>query len=132
MKKITTIASAGRHFVIALFRPSLLVLFLLAGQGCSKQVGQWDVFKGKTKVLWIKEEPGVLISTGMLPAGAEPVRHPFLTGVAKVPEEEDHLGRLLRSAKTFDEFVLLLKRDGYTLKPSSEQRKPNKSIQGPP
>lgn len=79
----------------------------------------WDVYKGERKVLWIKNEPGPLMSTALLPPGAKPAAHPFLTATALDANEEDALRGLLEAATDFDEFASLLKKNGYTLKPSA-------------
>lgn len=79
----------------------------------------WYVIKNEHKVLWIKNEPGCLISTAILPYGEEPKRHPFLTSMSFDAFEEDNLRQLLEKSGNFDDFVALLKKNGYEVVPDS-------------
>ena len=49
----------------------------------------------------------------MLPPDISPTIHPWLHARAFVAVEEDQLGKLIRAANSFDEFVSLLKEAGY-------------------
>lgn len=96
---------------------------------CRRDVGgdalepgsSWDVFKGDRKVLWMKSAPGPILSTALLPPGAKPKQHQFVTATALDPMEESALGALLGNAKDFPEFVALLKANGYRVAPSSRR-----------
>lgn len=79
----------------------------------------WDVFKGDKKVLWMKNAPGPILSTAMLPPGAKPTQHKFITATAHDPMEENALGELLGEAKDFAHYVSLLKAKGYKVSPSA-------------
>lgn len=76
----------------------------------------WDVYKDGRKVLEIKNEPGPLTSTALLPEGATPPQHPFLTAASRDPNEEDRLRTLLDRSQNFEEFLRLLRYEGYTVK----------------
>lgn len=91
--------------------------------GSRKPIGPgsaWDVFKSSKKVLWIKNQPGPILSTALLPSGAEPVRHRFITATAQDPNEEHVLVELLGQSRDFAQFVFLLKQKGYRLAPSAQ------------
>lgn len=75
----------------------------------------WDVLKGGRKVLWINDLPGTLTSAALLPAGATPARHPFLTGYSRDALEEDRLRGLLDRCRSFSGFVKALRKAGYTV-----------------
>ncbi|MFH1725030.1 MAG: Nif11-like leader peptide family natural product precursor [Elusimicrobiota bacterium] len=76
----------------------------------------WNVFDRQgTRVLWMKDEPGRLLSTALPPPGAKSPSHPFLTAQAFVPGEENRLRELLERSKDFDEYVVLLRENGYTV-----------------
>lgn len=114
---------------------SLLLAFLALGPlGCRQSAPQeadsgtgvpaaaapdaWDVRKGGRLVLKLKNKPGPLLSTALLPAGRKPPAHPFLSAEALDPMEEDNLRRLLDKSRSFDEFFTHLKNSGYTLTPA--------------
>ena len=79
-----------------------------------------DVFNSQgRKVLWIKDEPGPLLSTALAPPGPRPPLHPFLTGHAFYAPEEGRLREILDGSKSFREFVENLRKAGYTLSPAS-------------
>jgi hypothetical protein len=97
------------------------LLFAACGKpagGDSVKTDSWDVLKGDRKVLWMKAEPGPITSTGMLPPGAKPATHPFLTAQAKDPGEENALHDLLEQSKDFPDFVARLEKAGYTVQPA--------------
>lgn len=75
----------------------------------------WEVYRGERKVLWLQNQPGFLISTALLPPGIEPIKHPFANAKALDPTEEDNLQKLLSQSKSFEEYLFLLKENGYTL-----------------
>ena len=79
-----------------------------------------DVLKDGRKVLWIKNAPGPIASRAILPPGAKPLLHPFLTARAFDAKEENALLGLREKAKTFDEFVALLKKNGYKVVPAGQ------------
>ena len=79
----------------------------------------FDVLDSKgEKVLWIKDEPGPLLSTALPPPGYTPPRHPFLTGHAFAPSEESRLRDILDRSASFHEFVDNLKKAGYRVLPA--------------
>ena len=65
----------------------------------------------------MNDEPGVLMSTAILPPGVRPTRHPFLTAQSRDPFEENKLREILDRCHTFAEFVKALKKAGYTVVP---------------
>lgn len=73
----------------------------------------WYVYKGEREVLFITDQPGTLTSTAHPPPGYEPVRHPFLSASALAPEEEGNLRNILDQAKSLEEFLGLLEKNGY-------------------
>lgn len=79
----------------------------------------WEVLKNGQPVLLLKNEPGPLTSTAAPPPGQEPPRHPFLTASALDPIEENALRETLDKSRSFEEFVSLLKAQGYTLRPAA-------------
>jgi hypothetical protein len=80
----------------------------------------WDVYKAQKKVLIIKNAPGAILSTAMLPPGTAPRTSSFVTARALDALEENALGAILGSSRTFEEFAAGLKKKGYTLSPSEE------------
>ena len=80
------------------------------------EVVTWEVYKGDKMVLKVSNKPGPLTSTAILPPNTEPVTHPFLTAQALDPFEEDNLGKILGESGSFDEFISLLKANGYELR----------------
>lgn len=116
------------------WRSLLLALLSLWPLGCRKSEPQeaysgnsgpaaaapdaWDVRKGGRLVLKLKNKPGPLLSSALLPAGRKPTAHPFLSAEALDPMEEDNLRRLLDKSRSFDEFFAHLKKSGYTLTPA--------------
>ncbi|MBI4062020.1 MAG: hypothetical protein HY403_11400 [Elusimicrobia bacterium] len=93
----------------------LVFLSACSKSGTMEPGSAWDVFKGDKKVLVIKNQPGPILSTAILPPGAEPVRHRFITATAEDPFEEHVLGELLGQSRDFAQFVSLLERKGYRL-----------------
>jgi hypothetical protein len=70
------------------------------------------VSKGARKALRIRNCPGRLVSRGFPP---KPIQHPFVDASSLDPLEEDALKQVLDKAHSFDEFVSLLRADGYTV-----------------
>ncbi|MDA0998251.1 MAG: thermonuclease family protein, partial [Proteobacteria bacterium] len=68
-------------------------------------VSTYTVYRDNRPVLRVIDRPGTLTSTALLPAGATPVSHPFLTANALAPEEEDQLRRILDASNSIDEFL---------------------------
>ena len=80
-----------------------------------KYVQTFDVYKKDKLVAKIKAQSGYLTSTALLPPGTPPQKHPFITASVLVPEEENNLSQLLKGAKDFNEYLSLLKEDGYVV-----------------
>ena len=78
----------------------------------------WKVYKGEETVLEVRNEPGYLVSTALLPPGHKPVKHPFLSARALNSFEEDKLRRILEQARTFEQFLGLLRANGYRVEKS--------------
>jgi hypothetical protein len=68
---------------------------------------------GRKLVLEITNVPGLIVSTAMLPPGGKAATNPFLSASSYDAAEEDALGSLLRKAKSFSEFMLLLQKNGF-------------------
>ena len=81
----------------------------------------WYVLKGGREVLWVKKEPGPLMSAAES-LRRPPVMHPFLTAKSFDLREESTIREKLEKSKSFDEFVALLKQGGYTLSPAQGTR----------
>ena len=86
-------------------------------RGAAYRNDGWVVLKGERQVLWMNDEPGILMSTAILPPGVRPTRHPFLTAQSHDPFEENKLREILDRCHTFAEFVKALKKAGYTVVP---------------
>lgn len=80
-----------------------------------KYVQTFNVYKKDKLVAKIKAQSGYLTSTALLPPGTPPQKHPFITASVLVPEEENNLSQLLKGAKDFNEYLSLLKEDGYVV-----------------
>lgn len=101
----------------------LLLFCLLLPAGCTeKYTGgyvapipnrMWYVYKGEREVLFITDRPGSLTSTAHPPPGFEPPQHPFLTASAMDIMEEGRLRDILDQAKSLEEFLSLLEKNGY-------------------
>lgn len=100
---------------------AILLLVVIYIYGCQQKqerqeqsdIPVWNVYKDDKKVLVVKNEPGPIVSTALLPEGQEPIKHPFLSATALDPLEEDNLHTLLEKAQNFDEFISLLRQNGY-------------------
>ena len=85
-----------------------------SGQG--KSVPTWSVYNKKgTEVLRVKDVPGPLISSAILPPNTPPVLNPFLSATALDPFEEDELRDILKKSRSFNEFIENLKKSGYSV-----------------
>lgn len=73
------------------------------------------VYRGDRAVLEVKDVPGPLLSrmAPPPPPGEQPTSHPFLSGVALVAREEGKLGDILERSRSFDEFLDLLRAEGF-------------------
>jgi hypothetical protein len=81
-----------------------------------KYVPSYNVYRGEKLIAVIKPESGLIVSTATPPPPpGQQIKHPFLTATALVPEEENNLYQLLQKAKNFDDYVNLLKANGYTI-----------------
>jgi len=77
---------------------------------------QWAVYNSDgIKVLIVINEPGPITSTATPPPGFEPPKHPFLTGSALDPSEEDELRKLLDQSTSFADYLARLYDAGYVL-----------------
>ena len=83
----------------------------------SSLVKRYDVHKNASLVLSFSAEPGVLMSTAMRPSGFKPPAHPFLNAQAHDAREEDRLAHLVGQAKSVDDFIALLEKEGYEVSP---------------
>lgn len=89
-----------------------------------KAMGQdagFDVLKNGKKVEWIKNAPGAIISKGTLPPDVKPLTHPFLTSQSFDAFEEDNLRQIMEKARSFDDYVALLKKGGYTVSQTKQE-----------
>jgi hypothetical protein len=73
------------------------------------------VYRGNVAVLEVKDVPGPLLSRMAPPPlqGEQPTWHPFLSGVALVAAEEGALGEILERSQSFDDFLDLLRAEGF-------------------
>lgn len=105
----------------AITRRAVAGIFLAAACGslCAAQDGgaAYEVWKGGRLVLTFTDRPGVIGSTALLPPGAAPEGHSFITGDARAPEEEDNLRRVLDASKNVQDFIARLRQAGYVVKP---------------
>ena len=76
---------------------------------------RWNIYnKDGKKVEEIRNAPGYLISAGSQPPPGVPMtKHPFINAVSHDISEENFLYKLLKRADSFDEYVILLKKNGY-------------------
>lgn len=106
---------------------ALIFIFLFVGCGSKTNVTSkggsvesYNVYKNNKKVLFIKNEPGIVTSDAPPPPTATPpMKHPFLSGESLDNNEAENISKLLEQAKSFNEFVELLKKNGYRLEPGS-------------
>jgi len=101
---------------------------LVAAAGCARKApeeivaspGQtFNIYKDDRKILTVKNEPGPLLSTAILPPGTPPPKHPFLSGSALYAPEEGNLREILEQSAGFDDFLKRLKARGYRVEPAS-------------
>lgn len=74
---------------------------------------KYEVRKNGKRVLTFSAEPGTLVSTAARPPGFTPPSHPFVHAQAHDALFEHKLAALLQGAKSVDQFVELLKKDGF-------------------
>ncbi|MDO8408030.1 MAG: hypothetical protein Q7S95_02220 [bacterium] len=66
-------------------------------------------------VLMVVHTPGSVVSTASSPLGGAIATSSFLSASSYDPLEEDALRGFLEKAKSFEEFMVLLQNNGYTL-----------------
>jgi hypothetical protein len=76
----------------------------------------YDVLKAGRLVLTVQNKPGPLVGTALPPPDSRPAVHPFLSGSARDPMEEDALRTILDRSKDFDDFLRRLSEAGYTIR----------------
>lgn len=82
----------------------------------------WDVLKNGEKVQWIEDKPGLLVSRAAPPPPpSKPVTHAFLGASSYDIMAEGALYKLLQQARSFDDYVRLLKENGYEVVPAAER-----------
>ena len=92
---------------------ALLVAVLLPWGVSAGEPASYLVFRGDRPVLEVIDRPGPLVSTALLPAGASPTRHPFLSASALAPSEEHELRTILDGSSSTADFLKNLERAGY-------------------
>ena len=103
----------------------MLAALTVAACACSRSGSNapatplWSVYRGDREVLRFKEGSGPLRSTALLPVGAEPPTHPFLTASALDAGEEGALREVLTNSKSFPDFMERLKKAGYDVRPGT-------------
>ena len=103
----------------------LLAALAVGATACSRnsknapETPVWSAYRGDREVLRFKEGSGPLRSTALLPVGAEPPTHPFLTASALDAGEEGALRDVLTNSKSFPEFIERLKKAGYDVRPGT-------------
>ena len=95
-----------------------LSVFLPTAEATAQTSHSYNVLKAGRLVLTVSDVPGPIVSTAVLPPGASPAKHPFLSATAHAPEEEDTLRKTLDQSKDFDDFLRRLREDGYTVEPN--------------
>jgi hypothetical protein len=81
-------------------------------------VKRYEVHKNARKVLSFSAEPGVLLSTALRPEGFKAPAHPFVNAQAHDPRSEEQLAGLLGKAKSVEEFIALLEKEGFEVSPT--------------
>lgn len=74
---------------------------------------RYEVHRDAARVLSFSAEPGVLLSTALRPAGFKPPAHPFVNAQAHDPRREEQLAQLLAKARSVEEFIALLEKEGF-------------------
>ena len=98
---------------ISFFAAVLLAAAHLPWGTTADEPASYLVFRGDRPVLEVTDRPGPLVSTALLPAGASPARHPFLSASALAPSEEHELGTILDGSTSTADFLKNLERAGY-------------------
>lgn len=110
------IVALGLSFVINLFFGIESPYTISPDWSVHKYVPSYNVYRGEELVAIIKPEPGPIVSTATPPPPpGQQIKHPFLTATALVPEEENNLYQLLQKVQNFNDFVNLLKANGYSV-----------------
>ena len=73
-------------------------------------------------VLIVKNEPGPINSMGLLPPDGTVKTNPFLSAYSTDVFEENALFELLEKSKSFDEFMGLLKENGYIVEKVKQEQ----------
>ena len=73
----------------------------------------YEVHKNAFKVLSFSAEPGVLLSTALRPEGFKPPAHPFVNAQAHDARYEQQLADLLGAAKSVEDFIAQLEKEGF-------------------
>lgn len=99
---------------------TVLLAFLLASgavwAGEETDVARYTVYKNDQPVLRVIDRPGPLTSTALLPYGATPVSHPYLTASALAPTEEHQLRGILDTSDSTADFLDNLRKAGYLVR----------------
>lgn len=77
----------------------------------------WNVFDGDTLILELNDTPGPITSTAPRAPDAPPVTSAFMTATARDAMHEGALHQALERARTVDDFLALLAKDGYRIVP---------------
>ena len=80
-----------------------------------RETRRFHVYKDRTHVLIVADQPGRLHSTAG-PAPSGPPEHPFLDGIALDALSEHELGSLLRDSTSFDDYLARLVAAGYDIR----------------
>ncbi len=89
----------------------------------------WKVYKGDKEVLTVHNQRGPITSMAHPPPSYKPVMHPFLSAGSSDPLEEGKIKKILDDAKSLEEFLFLLKRNGYRVEEvdmSRHKRQPSR------
>jgi len=103
----------GFIFSINLFLGTEPVLVFGPGWSIHKYVPTFNVYKNDKLVATIKPQPGFITSAATPMPDQKLEKHSFITASSFAPEEENNLYNLLNKAKDFNDYVYLLKENGY-------------------
>ncbi|MFA6534232.1 MAG: hypothetical protein WCT37_03605 [Patescibacteria group bacterium] len=82
-----------------------------------KYAPTYNVYKNDELVAELQPTPGAVTSAATPPPGGQtPTKNSFLTASSLKPEEENNLYLLLQQAENFDDYINLLKNNGYIIK----------------
>jgi hypothetical protein len=82
----------------------------------NSSVRTYEVLRADRLVLTVRNKPGAIISTAILPPNSSPVMHPFLSATAHAATEENALHAILEQSSDFDDFLRRLTQSGYTIR----------------